>query len=68
MTHELSDREVPGGRSRRPGGSGPRIVAQPALRAQEAEPQAERSEEPFALLRAALERGDDPEAPPRSRG
>jgi hypothetical protein len=63
MTHDRSDRDAPGGRSRRLGAA--LHAAPPSLPEGEAEPQAERSEEPFALLRAALDRREQPD---RARG
>jgi hypothetical protein len=56
MTRELGDRDAPGGRSRRPGVVARRVAAPPGAAAGDREAQAERSEEPFALLRAAIER------------
>lgn len=60
MTRDRGDHDAPGDRSRRPGVVARRVAAPPGAAARD-EAQAERSEEPFALLRAAIEQRERPE-------
>ena len=64
MTRDLGERDGPGGRRGGPGVAAPGAAPRGAG---EGEP-AERSDEPFALLRAAIELREEPDSSIRARG